>query len=519
MNYPVWELPMGGGVLIAAIAILHMFISHFAVGGGLWLVVTERLARRRNDPSLRDAVRQHSRFFLLVTLVLGAVTGVGIWFTIALVSPASVSALIHAFLWGWAIEWTFFVVEIAAALVYWYGWERLDRRTHETVGWIYFGAAWASLFVINGIVSFMLTPGRWLETQQFGDGFFNPTFWPSLVVRTALAVGQAGLLTLVTATVAPRSPGRAWLVRYNAVWVLAAVVAGSLAGLWYRGAFPGWSEAALGAIPVLPVVARWLVVGVAAMGVLALWPLLLPSRWHGGGATLLVAAGLLVFAAGEWVREAGRKPFVINGYLYSTGLRVADEPMLATDGVLAHTRWVSPTARASGGAALGRELYGQHCQTCHTHNGYNGLRPWLAAWDGATIRHLLPRLHHLRGRMPAWHGNEDETEALALYLESLRTSASAAAGPERPEQARRRAWDLSCGLCHTAAGYRPLQAALQGQTPGDLDALLDTVQEMTDAMPPYRSDAGQRTRLLEFLGEIAARPAPATATATGGTAP
>lgn len=517
MNFPVWELPMGGGVLIASVAILHVFIAHFAVGGGLWLVVTERLARRRDDPALRAAVKQHSRFFLLVTLVLGAVTGVGIWFTIGLVSPAAVSALIHAFLWGWAIEWTFFVVEITAALVYWYGWERLDRRTHETVGWIYFGAAWASLFVINGIVSFMLTPGRWLETQRFQDGFFNPTFWPSLAVRTALAVGQAGLFTLVTATAAPRSPARARLVRYNAGWVLTAVVAGSLAGLWYRRVFPGWSEAQLGAVPVLPVMAHWLAIGVLAMGLLALWPLLLPSRWHPGGAALLVAAGLLVFGAGEWVREAGRKPFVINGYMYSTGLRVADEPALAAAGELAHTRWISAGARAAGGATLGRALYAQHCQVCHTRDGYNGLRPWLAAWDGATIRDLLPRLQHLRGRMPAWHGNAGETEALALYLETLRPAATAATSGAEPTP--RRAWDLSCGLCHTGDGYRPLQAALQGMTPDDLSGLVDTVNEMTDAMPPYRGDAGQRAQLLAFLGEIAARPAPAAVAATGGTSP
>ena len=35
--------------------------------------------------------------------------------------------------------------EIAAAMVYYYGWDRLDARTHVRVGWIYFVSAWASL--------------------------------------------------------------------------------------------------------------------------------------------------------------------------------------------------------------------------------------------------------------------------------------------------------------------------------------------------------------------------------------
>ena len=38
MNYPVWELP-ASGLLIAVVSILHVFVSHFAVGGGLFLVL------------------------------------------------------------------------------------------------------------------------------------------------------------------------------------------------------------------------------------------------------------------------------------------------------------------------------------------------------------------------------------------------------------------------------------------------------------------------------------------------
>ena len=78
--------------------------------------------------------RQHSRFFILLTLVFGAITGVGIWFTIGLVHPAATSSLINTFVWGWAIEWTFFVAEIAAAMVYYYGWDRLSARVHMAVG-------------------------------------------------------------------------------------------------------------------------------------------------------------------------------------------------------------------------------------------------------------------------------------------------------------------------------------------------------------------------------------------------
>ncbi|MGD8818363.1 MAG: cytochrome ubiquinol oxidase subunit I, partial [Acidobacteriota bacterium] len=135
MNYPIWELP-AAGLLIAAVAIIHVFISHFAVGGGLFLVLAERKARREQDAAFLDYLIGLSKFFAVLTLVAGAVTGVGIWFTIALVSPSATSSLINTFVWGWAIEWTFFVIEICAAMVYYYGWDRMDARTHLRVGWL-----------------------------------------------------------------------------------------------------------------------------------------------------------------------------------------------------------------------------------------------------------------------------------------------------------------------------------------------------------------------------------------------
>ena len=37
MEFPVWQLStLGGGFLIIVIAVLHVFVAHFAVGGGLF---------------------------------------------------------------------------------------------------------------------------------------------------------------------------------------------------------------------------------------------------------------------------------------------------------------------------------------------------------------------------------------------------------------------------------------------------------------------------------------------------
>lgn len=83
MNYPVWELGWaGGGLPIAFIAVVHVYVAHFAVGGGLFLVILERKGLAENSAAILEYARKNTRFFLLVTMVLGSMTGVGIWFTI-----------------------------------------------------------------------------------------------------------------------------------------------------------------------------------------------------------------------------------------------------------------------------------------------------------------------------------------------------------------------------------------------------------------------------------------------------
>jgi len=82
LNYPVWELGFAPGLLIAIVAITHVFVSHFAVGTGLFLVLTEKKAYREEDPDLLAFIKRHSLVFIMFSVVFGAISGVGIWFVI-----------------------------------------------------------------------------------------------------------------------------------------------------------------------------------------------------------------------------------------------------------------------------------------------------------------------------------------------------------------------------------------------------------------------------------------------------
>jgi mono/diheme cytochrome c family protein len=423
MNFPIWDLPLlGGGVLIGMIAILHVFVSHFAVGGGLFLVLTEARAYRDGDAALLAYLKRHSLFFVLVVLVFGAVSGAGIWFSIGLVHPTATSTLIHVFVWGWAIEWVFFFVEIAAAFVYYYGWERLDPKTHLTVGWIYFGAAWASLAVINGILTFMLTPGDWLSTRRFTDAFFNPTMLPSLLIRSAVAVALAGLYSLLTAATIEADPLRTRVTRHAARWVLLGCLPIPFVGFWYITQIPPLArEISMGGAPAVAIFAA---LSVALSAGIVLLTYFGPFRRPEETGVVLVAViaflGLAVTGVTEWVREAVRKPYIIYGYMYSNAVRVGEEASLGEQGVLASAKWVSsrdvddPDWRRTG-----YEIFRTECRSCHTIEGYNGIRLMVKGWREDFIDYQLRHLNELKGFMPPFVGTDKERHVLARWLAGL----------------------------------------------------------------------------------------------------
>jgi cytochrome bd-type quinol oxidase subunit 1 len=428
MNFPIWEIPFfGGSGLIALIAVVHVFIAHFAVGGGIWLALTEAKAYRESDKALLGYVRSHSKFFVLLTLVFGAVTGVGIWFTIGLISPAATSMLIHQFVWGWAIEWVFFLVEIIAALVYYAGWDRLDRETHVRVAWIYAVSAYLSLVVINGILTFMVTPGPGLQTHNFWQAWLNPGYWPSLVLRTGSAIALVALFTLLTGSMRADETLRVKVVRYGALWLLPAFILMPLGMIWYLAVLPEKARfIALGGAPVVA-----LFTGLS----LALSVLILLFGWFGARktpkqfgpmfASLLLLMGFVATGTTEWVREAVRKPFIIYDYMYSNSVRLTDIDAIRSAGILKTAKWADIRAvTAENKLEAGRAVYILQCLCCHEVDGGNAVRPLVRGWDEAYVDGQLRKLDTLKGFMPPFIGNNHERQALAHYLASLNKTAT-----------------------------------------------------------------------------------------------
>ena len=504
MNYPHWQLAIPGGMLIALVAVLHVFVSHFAVGGGFFLVVTESIARRRGDGELLSYCRRHSKFFALLTLVFGAISGVGIWFTIGLVSPEATSTLIHTFVWAWAIEWVFFFVEIAAAIIYAKTWDSLDGREHLIIGWIYFVAAWMSLFVINGILTFMLTPGRWIETHNFWDGMFNPTFMPSLVARTAVSFILAGIFGYITL---PKVEGREKVARWAAMWMVAGAVVLPLGLMWYFSRLPQFSQFYLNGLirGVRHAVRGGVGFTLAALAIALICGVWKPRWMRPGVVTALVVCGLGMIGAGEYLREFLRKPWVINQVIYANDIRAAQVEALQAKGVSRTANFLLADDVTS--EAYGQNLFHLQCGSCHAAGGYRGMRQRVDGWDADFAADILQHIHMLRGTMPPYAGDAQDRKALGKYLASLNPAWQFQVTDANRLEVGEKVFGARCGHCHTVNGnYRPLRGAFENATPAQVAEVFPALGDMSSNMPAFNAPADQAAALAAYISHEANRP-------------
>lgn len=439
--YPVFEIPVvGGPILMAAIATFHILPSHLATGAFWMTWFIERKAVRDNRPELLEFLKRFSLSILIFCFVTGSLTGVGIWFAATVLSPRAISGLIHTYVWGWATEWVFFVIEIVAIYVYYYTFGKISPRLHLRIGLIYAIAAWLSMVIITGILGFMLTPGRWLETGRFFDGFFNPSYWPQLCFRTAMMFAIAGCYAALIASTL-RNGGRDTVRKTAGRWGLGGLAAAGLFAVWYHGSLP---PTALENLQTIGYVGTMFKLALAIATVMTAYFALLAlgwgrfvNRWVGGAMLVLLLAGVV---GGESVREFIRRPYLIPGYLYSNQIIghalqsrsvSAEAARFDEEGLLAHHPFVPADLGRideQNFLAAGAVLVKVECLACHTlaHGGRNALPDLLSGIDAESASYLLDDL--ARTYMPPFVGTAVEKRAAAAYLAKIAGGGAADAG-------------------------------------------------------------------------------------------
>lgn len=451
MDFPIFHIDfIGNRLLIAVDAILHVIINHaFAIGALPVVALFEYKGMQTQNKQWDDLAYRLLKIIFILTTTVGALTGVGIWFSAALVNPAAIGSLIRVFFWGWFVEWLVFVAEVSLIMAYFLSWQNAAKcpdakRRHLRLGIFLATFSWITMAIIVAILGFMMDPGNWMSERTLLSGLFNPMYLPQLAFRTSLAMVMGGFVILFLICLFNRhkhTPGdRAFkrdavslLSRWSACWLVLFV----FASIWYYNVVPGLMLESLPVAIATQDYVTWhsslkwlLIIGLIFVGLTMRASFKYPGEVSIKRYALSVLLLFAMLGQFERVREFIRKPFIIGQYMYANGIRVEDYPLLKRDGLLQHAiyndiREITPENTLHAG----REVFAQACTRCHTIKGVNGIRAQLQRmysdkpWDAKIITAYLENMHNARYFMPPFPGNDEELKALSAYLASLQTNA------------------------------------------------------------------------------------------------
>ncbi|NIM16187.1 MAG: cytochrome c [Candidatus Aminicenantes bacterium] len=446
MDFPIFHLDfMGNRLLIAIIAILHVLINHALAVGFIPLVtILEYLGFRQRKTNLEigmqwDELARKMMFVgFVITTSIGALTGVGIWFSASLTNPAAIGSLIRVFYSAWFSEWIIFVLEVVFIMLYFLRWKKSNESEQAKRRHIRFGAAlsvfsWLTMVIIVAILGFMMDPGNWLSDRSFFSGFTNPLYIPQLYFRTPLAMmmGGAFALFLILIFLKKEDTIREKAISFTSLWLLIWSPVALVGALLYRSTIP---ESMMGNLPTAVgtrAFINWydsillVIFGAVIISLLiALWGFLKPRKLPRPALVIPIIVLFIFLGSFERVREFIRKPFVIGEYMYANGLRVKDYPLYQKNGILPYATYVStPQVTEENKIEAGKNVFMIACSRCHTVTGINSVVRKFRNITGPgkplnaeAIKQYIPKMHQVWYYMPPFPGNEAELDALTAFI-------------------------------------------------------------------------------------------------------
>lgn len=439
MDFPIFHLDfMGNRMLIAVIAILHVIINHsLAVGLAPLVTYMEYIGWKNKDQEMDNLARKIMFVAFVITTSLGAMTGVGIWLSASLVSPASIASLIRVFFWAWFVEWIVFVTEVVLILLYFLSWKKSFDSEEKKKKHIQFGVAlsifsWITMAIIVAILSFMMDPGSWNQTKNFADAVMNPVYLAQLAFRTPLAMFMAGAVALFLTVLFTEKDSilRRNATKITSIWILSWSIWVVVGSIFYYNVIPDLMvnnlSVAVGTLEFsswydslwkIAIFGSLCIVIIAFLGLLYSKPI---PIWIAIIPVIVSFSQLLVF---ERVREFVRKPFVIGNYMYSNTFRVSEYPLLQEEGILKHATYVKHREiTAKNRVEAGQDIFMLTCSRCHTSLGINSVVHKFQSMYGNSelnpiaMKAYIEGMHNARYFMPPFPGNSEEVDALVEFI-------------------------------------------------------------------------------------------------------
>jgi hypothetical protein len=210
------------------------------------------------------------------------------------------------------------------------------------------------------------------------------------------------------------------MLRYSAKWLLVPFVLFLAASWWYKASLPPHIEEIIfqkmpqlrNAITIFLVCSPLLILGGLIMAIR------MPSGLSRTMAAVMLVIGFMYFGAFEFLREGGRRPYIIYDYMYSNAILKKDADQVAQSGILHQAKWIEQrTITHDNVQAAGRDLFNVICLSCHSIGGpLNDIQQQVSKNAPEELNLIFATMGKERPYMPPFPGNEYEQQLLIYYL-------------------------------------------------------------------------------------------------------
>ncbi|GAB6035107.1 c-type cytochrome [Galenea microaerophila] len=434
--YPTWYEPnLGSGWVVALIATFHVLASHTSVGTAILFAYLSHKAYKEDRDDLLDLIKKYGLFMLVFTYVAGSITGPGIWYSTTVASPNGIGSLIHSFVWKWATEWVFFIIEVVGVYMVAYLVGKVDKKTHMKISMIFGLASFATMVIIIGILSFMMVPGKeaWFQEGGYLYGFYGGNTFMQMGMRVAFMFTMTAVVGGIIVAGIKDPEFKKEMARKLGWLGIISTIAGALMFQLYLKTVP--EQAIIVMENRLPSYFETSIMAILA-GTLAYFvitiarPQVLKQAVAGAMTIAILVAGLW---PEETARESMRKPWVAGQYVYSNqvigrdvpGLNIKSQiPLLQKEGILkAHpfTPAALRTVTEDNKIQAGKFIAMVYCSNCHSPSD-TGIRPLHRYFPEDVTQARVEK--YIKGTlttgtiayMPKMPMKESEVKALAAYL-------------------------------------------------------------------------------------------------------
>lgn len=478
---------------IAIIGFIHTVFAHLAIGGGFLLFIEERRSLKESDSFTLSFLKKVSERFLYLVVVFGGVSGLAVWLEIGMISPFSTAYLVNRFLWVLTDEWVFFFLSIFFLLLYVETWEKIEDRIHLQLIRNYSISSFFTLFFINGILTFQLTPSKVTGSFNLFKAFFNRTFFPSLFSRSFMAVMIASLFIMFFVSFMEESTQKKILLRRYFKVLFYSFVLFFISVAFYAYQIPKDKMENFGKISYLKGLLFFSIFLLLTGVVLSyFFSIVLPRLFKPQFALLSFLCVVFSFGLLEWIREDLRFPYLITHRSYGNDIAVNRLKDYQDQGLLTYAPFANNPEVKGNDKLQGELLFNRLCGNCHTISGVNSLKKIFSRIDENYAVSLVRKSSFFKSPMPPFAGGDKEAELIGKYLKSETREEKVQSGSE--------VFHSRCASCHDYGGtFRNLKRSFEGLKEEKSAELIQNIGTLTESMPEWTGSDDEKSKLSKFL--------------------